>query len=46
MYSVVFSDALHVNIRVRNKAVNLALGTLPDGMRDIQARYPSSALGL
>ena len=39
MYPVVFFDALRVKIRedgvVRNKAVYLALGMLPDGTRDI-----------
>lgn len=39
MYPVVFLDALRVKIRedgvVRNKAVYLALGVLPDGTRDI-----------
>ena len=39
MYPVVFFDALRVKIRedavVRNKAVDLALGVLPDGTRDI-----------
>jgi putative transposase len=39
MYPVVFFDALRVKIRedgvVRNKAVFLALGVLPDGTRDI-----------
>lgn len=39
MYPVVFCDALRVRIReyavVRNKAVYLALGVLPDGTRDI-----------
>jgi transposase-like protein len=39
MYPVVFFDALRVRIRedgvVRNKAVYLALGVLPDGSRDI-----------
>jgi putative transposase len=39
MYPVVFFDALRVKIRdegvVRNKAVYLALGILPDGTRDI-----------
>jgi putative transposase len=39
MYPVVFFDALRVKIRedavVRNKAVYLALGVLPDGTRDI-----------
>lgn len=39
MYPVVFLDALRVKVRedalVRNKAVYLALGVLPDGTRDI-----------
>lgn len=39
MYPVVFFDALRVKIRedavVRNKAVYLTLGALPDGTRDI-----------
>lgn len=39
MYPVVFFDALGVKIReeavVRNKAVYVALGVLPDGTRDI-----------
>lgn len=39
MYPVVFFDALRVKVReeavVRNKAVYLALGILPDGTRDI-----------
>ncbi len=39
MYPVVFFDALRVKIRedvvVRSKAVYLALGTLPDGSKDI-----------
>jgi putative transposase len=39
MYPVVFFDALRVKIRdegvVRNKAVYLALGVLPDGRRDV-----------
>lgn len=39
MYTVVFFDALRVKIRedavVRNKAIYLALGVLPDGSRDI-----------
>ncbi|MGL6111622.1 MAG: IS256 family transposase [Rubrivivax sp.] len=39
MYPVVFFDALRVKIRedavVRNKAIYLALGILPDGTRDI-----------
>ncbi|KWH63128.1 hypothetical protein WT63_17445 [Burkholderia anthina] len=42
MYPVVFFDALRVKIRedavVRNKAVYLALGVLPDGTRDILGR--------
>lgn len=39
MYPVIFFDALRVKIRddavVRNKAVYLALGILPDGSRDV-----------
>jgi putative transposase len=39
MYPVVFFDALRVKIKedavVRNKAIYLALGVLPDGSRDI-----------
>jgi putative transposase len=39
MYPVVFFDALRVKIRdegvVRNKAIYLALGVLPDGMREV-----------
>jgi transposase-like protein len=39
MYPVIFFDALRVKIRdeglVRNKAVYLALGVLPDGTRDV-----------
>ena len=39
MYPVVFFDALRVKVRedavVRNKAVYLALGVLPDSTRDI-----------
>lgn len=39
MYPVIFFDALRVKIReeglVRNKAIYLALGVLPDGARDI-----------
>lgn len=39
LYPVVFFDALRINIRdesvVRNKAVYLALGVLPDGSRDV-----------
>lgn len=39
MYPIVFFDALRVKIRedavVRNKAIYLALGVLPDGSRDI-----------
>ena len=43
MYPVIFFDALRVKIRdgglVRNKAVYLALGILPDGSRDILGRW-------
>lgn len=39
MYPVIFFDALRVKIRddavVRNKAIYLALGVLPDGSRDV-----------
>jgi transposase-like protein len=39
MYPVIFFDALRVKIReeglLRNKAIYLALGVLPDGTRDI-----------
>jgi transposase-like protein len=39
MYPVVFFDALRVKVRedavVRNKAIYLALGVLPDGTRDV-----------
>jgi len=39
MYPVIFFDALRVKIRddavVRNKAVYLALGVLPDGTCDV-----------
>jgi putative transposase len=39
MYPIVFFDALRVKIRedavVRNKAIYLALGVLPDGSRDV-----------
>jgi transposase-like protein len=39
MYPVIFFDALRVKVRddavVRNKAVYLALGVLPDGTRDV-----------
>jgi transposase-like protein len=39
MYPVIFFEALRVKIReeaaVRNKAIYLALGVLPDGTRDI-----------
>lgn len=38
MYPVVFFDALRVKVRdedvVRNKAIHLALGVLPEGSRD------------
>ena len=43
MYPVVFFDALRVKIRedavVRNKAIHLAPGVLPDGTRDILGRW-------
>ena len=39
MYPVIFFDALRVKIRddgvVRNKAVYVALGVLPDGTREV-----------
>ncbi len=47
MYPVVFFDALRVKIReegvVRNKAVYLALGVLPDGTRDILGLWIEAA---
>lgn len=49
MYPVVFFDALRVKIRdegvVRNKAVYLALGMLPDGTRDILGLWIESTEG-
>lgn len=49
MYPVIFFDALRVKIRedavVRNKAVYLALGVLPDGTRDILGLWIESTEG-
>jgi len=49
MYPVVFFDALRVKIRedavVRNKAIYLALGVLPDGTRDILGRWIENTEG-
>ncbi len=49
MYPVVFFDALRVKIRedavVRNKAIYLALGVLPDGTRDILGLWIDRAKG-
>jgi putative transposase len=49
MYPVVFFDALRVRIRedavVRNKAIYLALGILPDGTRDILALWIENTEG-
>ena len=49
MYPVVFFDALRVKIRedavVRNKAIYLALGVLPDGTRDILGLWVESTEG-
>ncbi len=49
MYPVVFFDALRVKIReeavVRNKAIYLALGVLPDGSRDILGLWIESTEG-
>ena len=49
MYPVVFFDALRVKIRedavVRNKAIYLALGILPDGTRDILGLWIEGAEG-
>ena len=49
MYPVVFFDALRVKIRedavVRNKAVYLALGVLPDGSKDILGLWIESTEG-
>ncbi len=49
MYPVVFFDALRVKIRedavVRNKAIYLALGVLPDGTRDILGLWVDNTEG-
>lgn len=49
MYPVVFFDCLRVKIRedavVRNKAIYLALGVLPDGTRDILGLWIESTEG-
>ncbi len=49
MYPVVFFDALRVKIReeavVRNKAIYLALGVLPDGSRDILGLWVENTEG-
>jgi transposase-like protein len=49
VYPVVFFDALRVKIRdegiVRNKAIYLALGMLPDGTRDILGLWIESTEG-
>ena len=49
MYPVIFFDALRVKIRedgvVRNKAIYLALGVLPDGSRDILGLWIEGAEG-
>jgi len=49
LYAVVFFDALRVKIReeavVRNKAIYLALGVLPDGTRDILGLWIESTEG-
>lgn len=49
MYPVVFFDALRVKIResgvVRNKAVYLALGILPDGSRDVLGLWIENTKG-
>ena len=49
MYPVVFFDALRVKVRenavVRNKAVYLALGVLPDGSRDILGMWIENTEG-
>jgi putative transposase len=48
-YTVVFFDALRVKIRddaiVRNKAIYLALGILPDGTRDIMVLWIENTEG-
>jgi putative transposase len=49
MYPVIFFDALRVKMRedavVRNKAIYLALGVLPDGTRDILGLWIESTEG-
>ncbi|MCA8426673.1 IS256 family transposase [Burkholderia seminalis] len=49
MYAVVFFNALRVKIRedavVRNKAVYLALGVLPDGTREIRGLWMENTAG-
>ena len=49
MYPVVFFDALRVKVRedgvVRNKAIYLALGVLPDGTRDILGMWIENTEG-
>lgn len=49
MYPVIFFDALRVKIRedavVRNKAIYLALGVLPDGTRDVLGLWIESTEG-
>ena len=49
MYPVIFFDALRVKVRddavVRNKAVYLALGVLPDGTRDVLGRWIEQTAG-
>lgn len=49
MYPVVFFDALRVKIRedavVRNKAIYLALGVLPDGTREVLGLWIESTEG-
>src|SRR3990170_4017516 len=50
MYPVVFFDALRVKVRedavVRNKAIYLALGVLPDGTRDILVAVTDGLKGM
>jgi putative transposase len=49
MYPAVFFDTLRGKIRedavVRNKAIYLALGVLPDGIRDILGLWIESTKG-
>jgi transposase-like protein len=49
MYPVIFFDALRIKVRddavVRNKAVYLALGVLPDGSRDVLGIWIEQAEG-